>query len=34
VGKPLELTLLRDRRELRVAVVIREQPIGPAKERS
>ncbi len=34
VGKPLELTLLRDRRELRVAVVIREQPIGPAKEGS
>jgi serine protease Do/serine protease DegQ len=34
VGKPLELTLLRDRTELRVNVVIVEQPIGAAKERS
>ncbi|HEU5394228.1 MAG TPA: trypsin-like peptidase domain-containing protein [Candidatus Methylomirabilis sp.] len=34
VGKPLELTLLRDSRELRVAVIIRERPIGPAKEGS
>lgn len=34
VGKPLELTLLRERTEVRVNVVIVEQPIGAAKERS
>ncbi len=34
VGKPLPLTVLREGRAMGLSVIIREQPIGPAKEGS